>query len=240
MDKADKRCFVISPIGEEDSKVRKDADLVLKHIIRPPIEAEGFNIVRADQIEKSGLITNQIIEHVLESELVVADLSGRNPNVFYELALRHAVRKPLIQLIRRGEELPFDVAGMRTITYDVDVESADKTKQSISAFLTSYSPSMEAESPISAAIDLYANKEGKSSTSTQLTRIRNDVGRILVEIQNAGSTTLFDADDLMGKLSSIEKKLASTAGPKSTFSVRLLEYYADRKEKAPEYPGYMV
>lgn len=241
MSQKSKRCFVISPIGEEESKIRKDADLVLKHIIRPPVEGAGFTIIRADQIEKTGLITNQIIEHVIESELVVADLSGKNPNVFYELALRHAVRKPLIQLIRRGEELPFDVAAMRTIPYDTDVETADKAKQSISSFLnSSESDPAETESPISAAIDLYSSKDVKSSTSNQLARIRNDVGRILVDLQNVGATTLYDADDIMQELAKMNASIGNSVGEKANFNNRLLGFFADQKGKSGAYPQYMI
>jgi hypothetical protein len=61
------------------------------------------------------MITTQVIRHLIEAPLVVADLTGNNPNVYYELALRHAAAKPLIQLIEEGSALPFDIAGMRTI-----------------------------------------------------------------------------------------------------------------------------
>jgi hypothetical protein len=64
------------------------------------------------------MITRQVIEHLIRSRLVIADLSFHNPNVFYELALRHAVRLPIVQIIRAGERIPFDVHQMRTIVID--------------------------------------------------------------------------------------------------------------------------
>lgn len=72
--------------------------------------------MRADQISKSGLITTQIINQIIECPLVIADLTGANPNVFYELAIRHATGKPYIQLIEQGHRLPFDIGGVRTIS----------------------------------------------------------------------------------------------------------------------------
>lgn len=75
-------------------------------------------VKRADQIDKPGTITKQIIEYIYKSKLVIADLSYHNPNVFYELALRHAFRLPTVQLIRKSDRIPFDLNQIRTIIID--------------------------------------------------------------------------------------------------------------------------
>ena len=80
-------CFYISPIGEEASERRQHADLFLGSIVEPALEEFNLKVVRADKIGKPGMITSQIIEHILKSRLVIADLSYHNPNVFYELCL---------------------------------------------------------------------------------------------------------------------------------------------------------
>ena len=113
-----KTCFYITPIGEEGSERRKHSDLFLGSIVEPALEQFGFNVVRADAIEKPGIITKQVIEYLTKSRLVVADLSFHNPNVFYELAIRHAMNLPTVQVIREAEEIPFDVKMNRTITID--------------------------------------------------------------------------------------------------------------------------
>jgi YheO-like PAS domain len=113
-----KQCFVISPIGKPGSSIRTRADRVLDQIIRPAVNQCGYTVVRADEIERSGLINSQIVRHINEDPLVVADLTGGNPNVFYELAIRHLSGKPVVQVISYGETIPFDVAGMRTIVVD--------------------------------------------------------------------------------------------------------------------------
>jgi hypothetical protein len=117
----DQTCFYVTPIGEDDSEVRKHADVFLGHLVEPAIEAlgMGLRVVRADQIENPGLISAQVIQHLLRSRLVVADLSFHNPNVFYELAIRHATGKPTVLLSRADDKLPFDIADVRTIRVEM-------------------------------------------------------------------------------------------------------------------------
>jgi len=111
-------CFYIAPIGEEGSEPRKHSDLFLGSIVEPALEPFQLTVIRADAIDKPGIITRQILEYIMRSRLVIADLSFHNPNVFYELALRHAVKLPIVQLIRTGDKIPFDVNQMRTIPID--------------------------------------------------------------------------------------------------------------------------
>lgn len=110
-------CFVIAPIDKEGTEQRKHSDMVLEALVRRALGQE-WDVIRADQITSPGMISGQVIEHLLQSGLVVADLSFHNPNVFYELALRHALGKPTIHLIRAGDLIPFDVKDFRTITID--------------------------------------------------------------------------------------------------------------------------
>ncbi|MBL8518370.1 MAG: hypothetical protein JNM76_15525 [Betaproteobacteria bacterium] len=156
MSEPEKLCFVISPIGDTDSDTRKRADQVLKHVIRPAAIECGYKAVRADEIDKPGMITSQVIQHVVNDALVVADLTERNPNVFYELAIRHALRKPLVQLIRKGESIPFDVAGTRTIFVDhKDLDSVESAKNEIVEQIRALErDSSDIETPISVSLDL--------------------------------------------------------------------------------------
>lgn len=111
-------CFYVSPIGDEDSEHRMHSDLFLNHIVVPAVAEFGLNIVRADQIGEPGMITKQIIEHIVLAKLVIADLSFHNPNVFYELAIRHACRLPTVQIIRESDKIPFDLGQVRTVKVD--------------------------------------------------------------------------------------------------------------------------
>lgn len=151
-----KTCFVIAPIGDDESETRKRSDQILKHVISPPLDECGYKAVRADKIEKPGVITSQVIQHVIEDPLVIADLTGRNPNVFYELAIRHAIRKPFIQIIQKGERIPFDVAGTRTINIDHhDLDSVGEAiKEIINQIKSLEQDSSQIETPISISLDL--------------------------------------------------------------------------------------
>lgn len=113
-----KVCFYITSIGEEGSLERKHSDLFLGSIIEPALEQFKLEVIRADKIENPGMITKQIIEYIVNAKLVIADLSFNNPNVFYELAIRHACRKPTVQVIKKGDKIPFDVGQSRTIIID--------------------------------------------------------------------------------------------------------------------------
>jgi hypothetical protein len=132
MASGEKICFVIAPIGEENSEIRQRSDRILRYIIKPASDLCGYKAIRADKISEPGLITSQVIQHIVDDHIVIADLTGRNPNVYYELAIRHAIRKPYVQLLQQGETLLFDIAGVRTIPVDsMDVAIVEEAKAAI-------------------------------------------------------------------------------------------------------------
>jgi len=111
-------CFYVTPIGHMASEERLHSDLFLGSLVEPAVQEFGLIVVRADQIGKPGMITAQVIEHLAKARLVIADLSFHNPNVFYEVALRHARRLPVVQITRASDPLPFDLDQFRTVQID--------------------------------------------------------------------------------------------------------------------------
>jgi hypothetical protein len=107
-----------TPIGGIDSEQRKHSDLFMGTLIEPALASFGLAVVRADQIDKPGMITKQIMEYLVKSRLVILDLSFHNPNVFYELAIRHMMRLPIVQIVRKLDPIPFDVNQLRTVIID--------------------------------------------------------------------------------------------------------------------------
>jgi hypothetical protein len=174
MKKEDKKiCFVISPIGEEGSETRTRSDQILKHIITEPVSQLGYEVIRADKISEPGIITTQIIEYIVDAELVIADLTDHNPNVFYELAIRHAMRKPLVQMIRKGDIIPFDVAATRVIQFDLhNLDSVAAAKEEISSQVKSIETGgNEVQNPISVSLDLKVLKESGDAEERSLADI---------------------------------------------------------------------
>lgn len=133
-----KVCFLVCPIGEEASITRQNSNKLLKFVIEPIVESKGYTVVRADKILDTDIITDTIMRYLEEAELIIADLSERNPNVYYELGYRAALKKPLIQLIRNGETLPFDLSVTRTFSYDLsDPEKIEDIKSTLSKLIDS-------------------------------------------------------------------------------------------------------
>ncbi|MED0936450.1 hypothetical protein P4T37_06935 [Bacillus mobilis] len=134
-----KKCFIVCPIGSEDSPQRKRSDIVLKYIIEPVCTEFEFEVIRVDKINSVDRIDNTIIEHLKTAELVIADMTEHNPNAFYEMGFRHALGKPLIPIMEEETKIPFDVANLRTITYATnDLDKAETAKQRLRETITSF------------------------------------------------------------------------------------------------------
>lgn len=171
--KEERICFVIAPIGKPDSDIRRRSDQVFKHIVSATVESLGYKPIRADHISEPGIITTQVIQYVVDSPLVIADLTGHNPNVFYELAVRHAIKRPLVQIIREGEQIPFDVAGTRTIYVNTnDLDSVEKAKGELLKQVESFEKGKtEIDTPISVALDLNILKESGKPEERSLAEV---------------------------------------------------------------------
>lgn len=184
-DAPSKLCFVISQIGSKGTPERKRSDQILEHVIRPVLEECGYAVQRADEIEDPGTITNQVIERLIRDDLVVADLTGPNANVFYELAVRHAARKPAIHLIEEGQVIPFDIRASRTIVVNHhDLDSVRDCKLSLAAQVHAIEKDPnQADNPISNAIRFdFQLRELESRTGSPDRRM-DAILSLLLEIQ---------------------------------------------------------
>ena len=163
-------CFTIMPFGGY-------FDLYYESIYKPAIEKAGLISHRADDIYRPGTITNDIWTSTKESKMVLADLSGKNPNVFYELGLAHALAKPAILITESLEDVPFDLRQLRVIVYDKNIPSWGYKLQDL---ITNYIIEL-LKAPLDAVLPTFLNvKDTKSETSVtenekELISIRQEI-----------------------------------------------------------------
>jgi hypothetical protein len=118
--KAKRDCFVVGPIGAADSTERIHADWVLEEIITPVMDQfPEFVVHRSDKLNHPGQIDTQMIDHLLNDDLVIADMTTSNANAFYEIGIRHMVQKPIIHMHKKGEKIPFDVSLYRSLEFSL-------------------------------------------------------------------------------------------------------------------------
>jgi hypothetical protein len=116
-------CFVLMPFGTKTDAAGRvtNFDKVYQNIIVPAVTQAGLEPVRADEEKIGGTIHKPMFERLMLCHYAVADITGANPNVFYELGIRHALRpRSTVILFREGTVLPFDIVLVRGISYRTD------------------------------------------------------------------------------------------------------------------------
>ena len=172
-----KKSFIIFPIGEEGSELSKYYDSFWNQIIKPVCTEHGYDPVKVDDAYRSNIIALDLLQLLLEADLVIADLSYNNPNVMYELGVRHSTGKPVITLIKRGEIVPFDIYTIRVIVYDLyDFNSIEKTRKLLSDLIVHLEKTNENTSPI---ID--AKLINKLISETPFVQTSNELSTLQIE-----------------------------------------------------------
>ncbi|OBU27117.1 hypothetical protein C0Z01_15150 [Photobacterium kishitanii] len=113
-----KTCFIIMPISDMDGYEKGHFDRVYKHLIIPACVKAGYKAVRADDVDKSNYIVVDIMTKVANADMAICDLSGKNPNVMFELGFRQAFNLPTVLLKDKKTSSIFDIQGLRYTTYD--------------------------------------------------------------------------------------------------------------------------
>ena len=108
-------CFIIMPYGDW-------FDHYYKQIYKKAILDAGLKPIRADELFTASAVIDDIWHLTKKSKIVLADLTGKNPNVFYELGLAHALAKPALLITESMDDVPFDLRHLRVITYDKNNE----------------------------------------------------------------------------------------------------------------------
>jgi hypothetical protein len=137
--------FVIMPFGSRahprTSPEALDFDAVYREVIRPAADYANWNATRIDETPFVGEISHHFIERLLRADLVLADVSIPNGNVYYELGIRHGIAAGgTILIALEGSELPFDIRNQRTIFYRLTEDGLRDARQGIGEALRSYEP----------------------------------------------------------------------------------------------------
>lgn len=129
---AGKKCFVIMPFGKKKDidGCEVDFDLVYHELIYKAVKELGVECERCDEIIGTGSIHKRMFRGIFDADVSVVDITSLNPNVFYELGVRHALHKHVTLVIRKASSLPipFNINGLTILGYEMD--SADQLESS--------------------------------------------------------------------------------------------------------------
>lgn len=158
-------CFVIMPFSEKevyfkgDKKELFNFDMIYQNLFKAAIEMvdlpEGGKLTpkRSDSSNTTGIITDEMFRDILMSRVVLADISGTNPNVFYELAARHALRQTGTVVIQmKDTEIPFDIKDLQCIPYEFNINTLRKYQEAIRDALSQKIQLLTRDSPIALAL----------------------------------------------------------------------------------------
>ncbi len=195
-EKQKKKCFIITPIGNENSEIFRKAKGVIESTIRPILCEYDFDDIKpAYEINVSGMINTQIINRIINDDLVVVNLTGNNPNVMYELCLRHVVAKPIIHICENGTSLPFDIKDSRTIFYENDMLGVEELKSKLRSFMDNISYTDDyIDNPIYTARK-YENllKETKGTGTNEMLKMLIGISNEIAELKSIRREPVYPA-----------------------------------------------
>ncbi len=209
-------CFILMPFGRKPhgSGRTVDFDAVYDQILAPAVTAAGMEVIRADQEQVGGTIHKPMYERLMLSDFALADVTGANPNVYYELGIRHALRpRSTVMVFAEGTNLPFDVASQRGTPYHMD-DSGGLTDvagdvQRISERLRSSLEDEHDDSPLFQLIDGMPRNEVdhiKTDVFRDRVAIAQDYKKRLVEARSQGleAVRAVAADPNLNELRNVE------------------------------------
>lgn len=204
-----KTCFLVMPIRESGTAEHEHFRTVRETLIKPALVDLGYEVIRADDISQSGDITKDMVELLANSELVVADLTDLNPNVFYELGARHALRKngTIMLVDETRTSIPFDLQPFRTIKYQPTLIGAELVRAKLSEYASSMDPDGGADNPIHAHlpslpadVNAHALGSAEGTVRRQIDELRRRLVRYEREygVLSEGDESIFS---MVGRLS---------------------------------------
>lgn len=190
-EKKEKTCFVIMPISDIFGYELGHFRRVYTHIIKPACEEAGFIPIRADDILTTNYIAIDIIKKIINSDMSICDLSGRNPNVLYELGIRQAFNLPVTLIKDKKTERIFDIQGFRDIEYDESLR-IDTVEESINSLSEVMLNTHKNRDEINSLVSLLGIEPAKITNKTEIS---------------------IDTDILLKAINNLEKRISETTRP---------------------------
>lgn len=151
--------FVLMPFAEE-------FDEIYDYLIKGAVSEAGYKVTRADDIRNQRSILADVIQSISNCDLVIADLSTSNANVYYELGLAHAFRKPVILLAQDINEVPFDLQSYRILTYAIHFTRMNEARNELQILAkNSLEGTVKFGSPVSDFINLSSGNQNSNHLS---------------------------------------------------------------------------
>lgn len=174
-------CFTIMPFGEW-------FDDYYDELYCPAIKAAGLEPRRADDLYRPSTIINDIWSCTQSAKLILADLTGKNPNVFYELGLAHALAKPAILIAESINDVPFDLRSLRVIVYDKNqpdwgVALQESITKSIKEVMES---PLESVLPTFLSVKPGAKSKEVSAKDKTILEMKRDIDLLRTELRRGG------------------------------------------------------
>ena len=145
-------CFVIMSFAEDLYGVYETA-------IKPAVEGMDFACIRADEIDESGIIVDQIIKRLADAKFIIADLTHQNPNVFYELGISHTLANKTIVIAQSTKDVPFNIEGHRVIIYKDSMVGGAKLKKDLTKHIKTFDDwSVKPSNPVQAFLPAEAKE----------------------------------------------------------------------------------
>lgn len=202
-DSEKKKCFFVTPIGKSGSPESKKMKALVSNVLDPVCEENGYKVIVSSTIDQVGSIPSQIITELVESELVIVDLTNLNPNVMYELGVRHSFNRPCIVICQNDTSLPFDVAAERTIFFDDSIEGSGNLKTELQKKIDA-TVGGEMDSPIARAINRNAVVEMASNNKDDKMSVLIDiVSELQTEVQDLSYKRKYDNVDSINSMPNV-------------------------------------
>ncbi|MDA7727985.1 hypothetical protein N8858_03815 [Flavobacteriaceae bacterium] len=193
------------PISDNSNYPEGHFQRVYEHLIIPACENAGFTPIRADDVINTNYIAIDVIKKIIESEMVLCDLSSQNPNVLYELGIRQAFNKPVSLIKDKKTKRIFDIQGFRDFEYDetLRVDNVETNVEKLSQVLISTYE--EKNNDINSLVSLLSLNPAKIENTTELSTetklILNSISGIDKRLNSLENNSKTDVDILPFKKS---------------------------------------